>query len=1314
MDDGEQMLTRPPGEEKWTAEQWKAIKLEGRHLLVTAGAGAGKTMILVKRLLEQVCSAGKPVQLDRLLVLTFTNAAAAEMKNRLAAALEEGLRKDPRSHNLRRQLLLLHKAQISTIHSFCLEVIREYYHLIGLDPALRLLNEEEALILQQDVLEDLLEENYANQELDSPFYRLVESRSSARGDYPLQELILRLYNFAWSHPEPQKWLAEKTAAFIPGERQGLTPWLEILQEACRWELMKIAAMLQRAWETVGQPGGPAPYRVNLEAEISMLEKALQAAHGRWEDLAQAMQEISFASLKPCRGENYDPVLRKQTAHLRNRCKKDLIKLRDQLFTRSTAEQEQELLCLAPLIQALVQMVIEFQRRYLALKGERGMADFNDLEHYALQILRHPHSPPGKPLPSAAALAYRERFVAVLVDEYQDINQLQETILNLVSREEPGNMFMVGDVKQSIYRFRLAEPELFLKKSCLFKSGQLCGEVIPLTHNFRSRVEVVDGVNYLFRQLMDEQMGEVAYDEDAGLRFAAFYPEAEVENISAAAGNPYAMEMLLLTIKDLQATPQPQNTAADWDGEVEANDGDYRAEEEIEAGEGTLTGEAGAAEDDGEWELAALEGKIIARRIRELRGEGEAKPLLIYDKKTGIYRPPAYRDMVILMRSYKNSAPVILEELQRCGIPAYAELSTGYFTATEIEVMLSLLRIIDNAYQDIPLAAVLRSPLLGLDAEELAKIRSAAPRAPYYDALKALASSQTADAGLAGLQEKLRSFLQKLHYWQDMEKQDSLAALIWHIYTESGYYDLVGSMPGGQQRQANLRALYDRARQYEATSFRGLSRFLHFVERLRERGSDLGAARVLGEQEDVVRLLTVHKSKGMEFPVVFVAGLARRFNKQDLGRDFLLHRELGFGPKYIDMELRLAYPTLPWLAVKRRLELELLAEELRILYVALTRAEQKLILVAAVRDLEAKVNRWEQQVRQQETCLPVFERVRAADYLDWLGPALLRHPQAYPLRKTALNEEGLPLCTDEPSAWHVAIQGAASLQKEERALQETAATTALIHLDRVANLEPLNVSTPWAKEVARRLEWRYPYPAAVRSYAKLSVSALQRLQNAGFEGDDGIRIKGLESSVPAVSIGPRLIESDQSQSAMRGSVYHYVLQCLDLKMPLDPISVSDQLAAMVKREQLTAQELALIDPQLITAFFESRLGRRIINAPRVWRELPFTMTIPATQLYAAWQGEEEQVFIQGVIDCLFQEKDGLVLVDYKYGGGNWPTAAAQAEQYRRQLYYYAKAVEKILEEKVKEAYIYFINKQEAVLLEIQNSGDSSQLLRDSEF
>ena len=720
---------------------------------MTAGAGSGKTSVLVERILQRIMDREDPVEIDRLLVVTFTNAAAAEMKQRIGAALEKTLQKNPRLSFLRRQLLLLNKAAISTVHSFCLQVIKRYYYLRDLDPSFRILEETEADLLQQEVLEEVLEAYYANEEAESPFYRLVDMYSSDRGDRALSALVLLLYSFSRSHLQPDLWLQEQAAAFAVEDAGELeqTPWARETLLHCRWELAGMRGRLQEALELAGRPGGPAPYIANLQEELAVLQQIEEAARHSWAELSRAMQLAVFGRLKPCRGENYSLFLKASVQQRRDECKKELQRLKEALFQRSLEEQAAELRSLAPLLRFLAEIVQVFAQRYRQAKDERGALDFADLEHYALQILSRPDSVAGELLPSAAALKYREQFVEVLVDEYQDINPVQEAILALVSLSGPGpagNRFMVGDVKQSIYRFRLAAPELFLEKYRAYTAGALPGTCLALTHNFRSRREILAGVNFLFRQIMDEVVGEMEYDREVWLRYGAAYPvdrPADQPSVTEGEGGkeeeekvagPRAVEVLFIT----RAAAEAGEVAAE-----EAGRGENSAlpDTNREAGGGDLlqAGEETPAETaEEELDRAALEGRLMARRIKELLGAGGKEPFNIYDRETGGMRPATYRDIVILLRAARHWAIPILEELRRAGIPVYAELGTGYFEATEVEVMLSLLKVIDNPYQEIPLAAVLRSPLVGLNAESWPGSNGRS-RANYYEALQAYCAAR---------------------------------------------------------------------------------------------------------------------------------------------------------------------------------------------------------------------------------------------------------------------------------------------------------------------------------------------------------------------------------------------------------------------------------------------------------------------------------------------------------------------------------------------------------------------------------------------
>ncbi len=1276
------MNNKPDGELKWTGEQGKAIFLRGKDILVTAGAGSGKTRVLVERIIRKITDGESPIDIDRLLVVTFTKAAASEMKQRIGIALKNALQKNPRSQHLHRQLLLLNQATIATVHSFCLDVIRQYYYLQELDPSFRVLDETAAELLRQEILEEILDEYYDSKEPESPFYRLVEAYSSDRGDQGLQSLVLRLYSFARSHPFPSLWLQAGREAFFSGLGEGgaENPWIALLLEECRGKLAMAADLMEEMIRIASVPGGPAPYLVTLQEELIMLRKIEEASRCGWDELFSCMQQNPFGKLKPCRGDAYDTAMKERVQGIRDKVKKELNKLREDYFKNTLHEQLALLERYAPLISSLIELVEVFASRYQQAKKEKGAADFSDLEHYALQILNGAENRPGELAPSKAALEYRNFFREILIDEYQDINQVQEAILTLISStEEQGNRFMVGDVKQSIYRFRLAEPGLFLQKQHLYGQYPSQGCCIHLNKNFRSRREILGGINYLFSRIMDEAVGEIDYDQAAWLHYGGLYPPADPEG--SPEGRPGGgIDFLLI---DRQAAG------------AKATEDETREENE--------------EEQETEWETAALEGRLIAGQIKRLLGEGGSPPLQLYDTKRKSRRRAAYRDMAVLLRSAKNYAPAILEELQHAGIPAYAELAGGFFDAVEIKVMLSLLRIIDNPFQDLPLAGVLRSPILGLKAEELALIRTAAPSAGFFDALLAACGKEELLPRLR--RQELQDFLKNLEHWQELAARHTIVDLIRHIYRETGYYDLVGAMPAGKQRQANLQALYDRARLYESSSPKGLFRFLNFMEKLRDRGEDLEAARALGEQEDVVRILTVHKSKGLEFPVVFLAGANKAFNRGDLRQHFLLHRELGFGPKYIDAEHRLIYPTLPWYAIRERLHAELLAEEMRILYVAMTRAEEKLILVATVNNLAKKLSDWQIASRSGLGPLPKYFRAGANCYLDWIGPALLQHPflsgrlvgeepmgEAHHAAGSGILSWNISFFTPAEIAAFPGEEATKEPQGKEGKLREC--------LKKIARMEPLPLTTvheELAKGIDEQLSWQYPWQWAAKSYAKVSVSELPRLRAAGLTESDEESVsqerwrQGFPSYFPK---RPRFLEDKGLTGAERGTAYHTVMQRLELIPPLNIQTIQQQLQKMLDEGYLDPREHGAIDPKPLARFFATPLGERIIRAypANLWRELPFTLTFPADAIYNTGEaGRKDPVLIQGVIDCLFRENAGYVLVDYKTGDPAKLQGSELEQRYLRQLDYYTLAIEKIWDGKVYEKYLYFLDKEQ--LLEI---------------
>jgi ATP-dependent helicase/nuclease subunit A len=1264
----------------WTKEQLQAIEASGRNVLVAAAAGSGKTAVLVERIIRKISS---DTDVDRLLIATFTNAAAAEMKERIRLALERALERDPGSEHLRRQLALMGRASIMTLHSFCLDVIRRYYPMIGLDPGFRVANETEAELLQAETLQDLFEDKYAG-DGDGMFARLAETFGGDRSDEPLARLVLELYRFSLSHPWPEEWLRASAAAFRAASPDQLadSEWGRDLRRFALLELEGAESLLGQALAGAMMPAGPAAYVPALRNDLSVVGSLLETVRNRpMEEWYDAFRAVSFGRLGSQRGNDTDKALQERVKRLRDDAKKIVSGLAEELFGRTPAEYAEELNACAPLMEALAELVIEFGRRYEAVKRAKGLVDFGDLEHYCLRILRDPASTPERPIPSAAALEYREQFEEILLDEYQDTNQVQEAIIDLIARPGAGNRFMVGDVKQSIYRFRLAEPGLFLDKYRRYAAGDdgdgSPGRRIDLARNFRSRKEVVSGVNDLFRIIMRERAAEMDYDERAELKYGASYPDPDPEKDG---DDPFIVECVLLD----RGSDSGGAADGEEDGEAEADEAADEAAEELE-----------------DLEMAQLEARWIAARIRAMiAGEDGRPPLRVWDAARRVHRRATWRDFVILLRSQKWWAEAMADELAAAGIPAYAEQRGGYFEQTEVETMLSLLRVIDNPYQDIPLAGVLRSPIGGLNAEELAAVRIAARRGPFFDAVRAAAKDPEAPEDL---RRKLDKFLARLERWRNEARQGSLTELIRRVYRETGFYDLAGGLPGGLQRQANLQALFDRARQYEATSFRGLFRFLRMIDRLREQGGDLGTAGTLGEQDDVVRIMTIHQSKGLEFPVVFVAGLGKRFNLTDLNGAFLMHKQLGFGPRIVDPDLRVSFPSLPQLAIRRRLRAEMLAEEMRVLYVAMTRPKEKMILLGTTKDAEKKLERWRQTARP-DGGMPDHALTSARSYLDWLIPPVARLAEPSAETDTSAGEGVVAL------GWRFGMTPAELLVAEAAAAAETVAEEAGEREEltrRMAAGEALPSAGMHADEVERRLSWRYPHEAAAGVAAKTSVTEMKRqLASAEAESEEtpAAEWPGNAASEAAAEGGdasafrlrrPRFLEERSLTPAERGTAAHLVMQHAPAAGPHDEDDVRALVRSMVERRLLTPAQAEAVDCAAIAAFFAGDLGRRLAAARRVMREVPFSRTVPAGRIRPELADDSsvagEPVLIQGVIDCLFEDGEGrLVLLDYKTDRIRDGDVPAAAERHRFQLELYAESIGEILGRPVDEAHVFFFD------------------------
>lgn len=1206
-----------PDEALWTEDQWKAIYAEGSDILVAAAAGSGKTAVLVERIIQKMIRDEAPVNVDELLVVTFTNAAAAEMRQRISEALERELEKNPEESRLRRQLRLLNKASISTLHSFCLDVIRKYYYLIDIDPAFRIADDTEAVLIRDEVLEELLEEEYAKPD-NADFFHLVDTFSGDRSDKELQQSVLRLFDFSRSHPDPDKWLSELAGLYEATDSIDELVFIEPLKKEIRFQLQTAKALLDEGLMISELPGGPSPRMDNFLTDGAMAKALLQCES--WREWHEAFSQVKFPTLKMCKGEDFDEELKERSKQVRDQAKKIITELKETFFARKPESWLKDLQEMKPVVARLAQLVTDFASRYAEVKKEKGLTDFSDLEHYALAILTDENGEPSK-----AADSYRRRFKEVLVDEYQDVNMVQETIVRLVSKddEQSGNLFMVGDVKQSIYRFRLAEPGLFLEKYNRFQSDGIgAGLKIGLSRNFRSREEVLNGTNYIFQQIMGTEVGEIEYGEAESLVPGAAYPAAD-----------FPIEVAVIN-----------------------SDGSDDLEEEM---------------DREDAEQSQLESRLIAVKIKELIESGQ----LIYDPKTKTERPVQYRDIVILMRSL-TWVPEMMEEFKHAGIPVYANTSGGYFGATEISVMLSLLHVIDNPFQDIPLAAVLRSPIVRCTEDELASIRMASKKGSYFEALIAFLEQKNSDAAIL---KKVAPFMERLEKWRSIGRSGALADLIWELYRDTQFYAFAGGMPGGKQRQANLRALYDRARQYEETSFRGLFRFLRFIERMRERGDDLGTARSLSEQEDVVRVMTIHASKGLEFPIVFTAASGRRFNMMDLNGRVLFDKDYGIAVKYMNAEKRIAWPSLIQLAFQRKKKLEMLAEEMRILYVAMTRAKEKLVVTASVKKLDKKLDSWSRAADHPSMLLQDAVRASATSYIDWVGPALKRH----------VDLDGQhPFFLKHPSRFQFSVIEADSLLSTAVEKEETEESW----LEMLRKRKPYPEQSEAKAEIEKRMTWTYEYPEAVQLRSKQSVSDLKRSNDIY---SDGASYEKAHSYRRPIFRRPRFVQEKQLSPAEIGTAVHTVMQHIDLNQVPSEIAIEKLLEKLIEKELLTVDQAEAVRAEEIAAFFHTKPGQMVLAANQVYRELPFNMSLTAKE---AGTGEtDEPVLIQGVIDCLFEYKGTLYLLDYKtdritdrFSGGFEEAKPILEKRYDVQVDLYAKAVERIWKRPVGGKFVYFLD------------------------
>lgn len=1265
---------------RWTEAQRRALETRGRHLLVSAAAGSGKTAVLVERIVRRVTDEGGDI--DRLLVVTFTEAAAAQMRDRLMEAIEERLAERPGDAHLSRQLLLLPRASIATLHAFCLNVVRQHFYTLGLDPNVRVMDEHEAYLTRLEALDTVLEDAYDRLDDDHPFAQLVDGYGGQGGDETLQRLMLSLHDYARSLPDPHGWLREAGRAYAQLDEATFdeTPWAEELLLHARVTTGRAMRMLQRALALAYGPGGAAAHAETIELDLERLDQLRQAADGTWSELMAAGEMARFLRAKTARKDDGDPDVKTMTMEWRKRARELMHDLYDRLLARPLADQLRALRALAPAAEALVEHVIRLDELYAEMKAARSLIDFADIEHLCLRLLND----------EDIAEQIRDRYDEVLVDECQDLNGVQDEILKQVTRapDAGGELFLVGDVKQSIYRFRQADPGLFLERYRRASPDTNAAEQrIDLRENFRSRESIVDAVNFVFRQIMTPGAGEMAYGTEAELVFgASFGPRDEETGI----GGDVPVEVHLLERED-------NGEEAD----VETTPGASGAE-------GAPPAE-NAFNDSALADMTAFEREatLVARRIQQLVRGGEA---VVWDRAAGRYRPARYSDIVILLRTVRHRANELVNVLSDADVPAYAELGTGYFAATEVETMMALLAVLDNPRQDIELAAVLRSPIVGCSTEDLARVRLCLRRGDFYDAVVAASSA----GHLGELRERIASFLTFLEETRTQARRMPLSRLIWRLLEQTGYFDYVGAMPGGRQRQANLRALHERARQFDTFARHGLARFLRFIERLREAEGDLGTAPAVGESDDVVRIMSVHTSKGLQFPIVFVVDCGRQFHGRPVHSDIAFQRQLGVGLRLVDADKRLSEPSLLHAAAAARRRREEMAEEMRLLYVAMTRAQERLILVGSGK-LAAKAPVWASDSPSDVWPLPDEQLLAANGWLDWLASAWMRHPQGEPLRDLAELDVPTQLIEGDPSRWDIRVWSVRQLA----ALQDDAkdAESVRVSWKALAQLRPLaeaagesgaqRLASEAVKfhavrnELERRLRWRYPWEPLVGRPAKQGVSELKR------RWDDADRDEKVPVLKPVIQLEERPTFLQETTSRLtpteRGSAVHLVMQHVDLAGPLGADDIARQIARMVERQMLTPEQAEAVDVEPIARFFESPLGRRLRgNADAVRREVPFTMALPAVEAYPdlvdhADVAGDEIVVVQGIIDCLLRDGDELLIVDYKTDQVTEAAVRQRAEAYRGQVRLYRRAVREIYGVADVEAHLVFLTPGVAVAM-----------------
>lgn len=1230
-------------ERKWTPAQKSAIDTRDCNVLVSAAAGSGKTAVLVERIISMITDPDKNIDIDRLVVVTFTKAAAAQMKDKIRKALDSMLDENPGDVNLLRQITLLNNAQITTIDSFCLWIIRNHFPEVNLDPGFRIMDEGEKKLIENDVLEDVLEEFYA--EADEEFFNLVDAFGMGRDDSGLVSIIDKIYRFSRSNPWIDEWFDE--CMLVYDDETYDNPAIKELYDSIKNALLDYRDKYNRLVDICSEPAGPAAYTGALQSDLLGINEMINSQD--FGELGRRIRIFSFEALSRKKDAGADPDIKEYIKGQRKLFKDYIGRLNDKIFLKDDEGIFADMQGAGIQIRTILKVAKVYAKRVSEVKREKGIIDFNDMEHLALSILVKKED--GKLVYTETADKLANRFEEILIDEYQDSNQLQEVILNAVSKTrlsgENNNIYMVGDVKQSIYKFRLACPELFIEKYDTY--GETGDNVrIELQRNFRSRENVLECANDVFSHIMNKNFSGIGYDDSVRLNAGFPYPEYSDSNYGDEA-NKSTDVILISSENEEEATTR-----------------------ELEAGR-----------------LAKLIEGIVSSGVN------------VYDADENIYRPAEYRDIVILTRSVTGWADTFADALMDRGIPAYTDSSTGYFSVREIQVILSMLTIVDNPVQEISLAAAMMSYFGGFTAAELGMVRKLGREHAdkdvhnnLYEHLKAVAALGEAgkmhEADVKQLSGKCALFLAKLTEYRDKSSVESLYDLCWEIIYDSGYYDYVGTMPAGAQRQANLNVLLERAAGYSKSSYSGLFNFLRYIERLKKFDEDFAEGAASLDNENLVRIMSIHKSKGLEFPIVILAGAHKNINFMDATAPVLVDQNLGIAVDYVDLERRTKTPTIIKGAMARRIVRESIAEEERLLYVAMTRAREKLIITGVVKDADKTLDKYRAKSEELATdgTLSYADSENIKNYLDMIMPVCLMDSDklkgsfkvmvdAVEDSEADADETGNSFETGNVTDTDAVKAGEAPDGNIEAGYPSLDELPEYVPADNASSRMKLTVSQLKAMQAEDDSEENAYMDDSVKEAFEKEAYDEQAADNGNRDGQtDSETI-----AEPSNSIIPKFISGEEVKLAAneRGSAYHRVMECLDYSVSVNIDGVKADINRMLETGKMNELQVKSVNPWDINTFVQSDTGRRVANAVNcgsVRREQPFVF-------------EYEGQLIQGIIDLYFEEGGELVLVDYKTDRV-MKNEAGEKELVRRyaiQLDYYAKALTQLTGKKIKEKIIY---------------------------